>query len=60
MRSSRSWASRSSWWSSALEALLGLCVGCVLFQLMRLGVVPEEICLDCADITRRAQARASS
>ena len=45
----------------ALEALLGLCVGCVLFgQLMRLGVVPEEICLDCADITRRAQARASS
>ena len=45
----------------ALEALLGLCVGCVLFgQLMRLGVVPEEICLDCADITRRVQARASS
>ena len=45
----------------ALESLLGLCVGCVLFgQLMRLGVVPEEVCLDCADITRRAQVRAPS
>lgn len=39
----------------ALESVLGLCVGCTLFSLlMRLGVVPEEICLDCADITRRA------
>ena len=45
----------------ALESLLGLCVGCVLFgQLMRLGVVPEEVCLDCADITRRARVRAPS
>jgi hypothetical protein len=38
----------------ALEAVFGLCVGCKLFSgLMRLGLVPEEICLDCADITRR-------
>ncbi len=38
----------------ALEAVFGLCVGCRLFAgLMRLGLVPEEICLDCADITRR-------
>lgn len=38
----------------ALESVFGLCVGCKLFGgLMRLGLVPEEICLDCADITRR-------
>lgn len=38
----------------ALESIFGLCVGCKLFAvLMRLGLVPEEICLDCADITRR-------
>lgn len=38
----------------ALESVLGLCVGCKLFGgLMRLGLIPEEICLDCADITRR-------
>jgi hypothetical protein len=38
----------------ALEAVLGLCVGCKLFSgLIRLGVVPESVCLECADITRR-------
>ena len=39
-----------------LEAAFGLCVGCRLFAaLMRLGLVPEEVCLDCADITRRRE-----
>jgi hypothetical protein len=38
----------------ALEAILGICVGCRLFGvLMRLGVVPDEICLECADISLR-------
>ncbi|MDN5796991.1 MAG: DUF4395 domain-containing protein [Intrasporangium sp.] len=38
----------------ALEAVFGLCVGCRLFAgLVRLGMVPESICLECADITRR-------
>lgn len=45
----------------ALEAGLGLCVGCKLFGgLMRLGLVPEDICLDCADITRRQRVQAVS
>ena len=38
----------------ALESILGICVGCRAFAvLMRLGVVPEEICLECADISLR-------
>jgi hypothetical protein len=38
----------------ALEASIGLCVGCRVFAvLMKLGLVPEEICLECADISLR-------
>lgn len=41
----------------ALEALAGLCVGCVISGwLMRTGLVPEEICVECADITTRLRA----
>lgn len=37
-----------------LESILGVCVGCTVFGvLMKLGVVPEEICLECADISLR-------
>jgi hypothetical protein len=42
----------------ALEALAGICVGCIVFGwLMRLGLIPESICVDCADITKRAAAK---
>lgn len=38
----------------ALEAVFALCVGCKVFAvLMRLGVIPELVCLDCSDITQR-------
>ena len=40
----------------ALESIFGICVGCILFSgLMRLGVIPEEVCLECADITKRRE-----
>lgn len=40
--------------AATLEAALGFCLGCKIFALlMRVGVIPEEICLDCADISRR-------
>jgi len=42
----------------ALESLAGVCVGCIVFGwLMRLGVIPESVCLECADISRRTTAR---
>ena len=42
----------------ALEAIAGICVGCIVFGwLMRLGLIPESICVDCADITKRAAAK---
>ena len=43
----------------ALESLLGFCVGCALFGgLMKLGLVPEEVCLECADISLRQRVTA--
>lgn len=42
-----------------LEAAFGVCVGCLAFaRLMAIGVVPEQICADCADISRRARVAA--
>jgi hypothetical protein len=37
-----------------LESVGGICVGCMVFQLlMRLRVIPPEVCADCADIWAR-------
>ncbi len=42
----------------ALEAGLGLCVGCLVFSwLMRGGFIPRSVCEECADITLRLSAR---
>lgn len=42
---------------ATLEAALGFCVGCRLFAgLMRLGVIPEETCEACANISLRTAA----
>ena len=35
---------------ASLEAGLGICMGCIIFQgLMRLGIIPERICFECAN-----------
>jgi hypothetical protein len=37
-----------------LESALGICLGCIAFGvLMKLGVVPDEVCAACADISIR-------
>jgi hypothetical protein len=43
---------------SALESLLAYCVGCQIFALaMRAGLIPQSVCLECADVSlRRAPA----
>jgi hypothetical protein len=40
-----------------LEGFLGYCVGCTIFGwLMRLGVVPASVCLECSDLSARYAA----
>ena len=40
--------------AAALESIFAYCVGCKVFALlMRVGVVPESVCLECADISGR-------
>src|ERR1700679_3132663 len=43
--------------AAALEGFLGYCLGCTVFGwLMRRGVIPEKICVECADLSRRYAA----
>lgn len=45
--------------AATLEAALGFCLGCRVFALlMRVGVIPESVCEECADISSRLAARA--
>lgn len=40
--------------AAGLESLAGYCVGCRIFGLlMRAGVIPQEVCAECADISLR-------
>jgi hypothetical protein len=40
--------------AALLESVFAICIGCTVFGLlMRAGVVPDEVCAACADITRR-------
>jgi hypothetical protein len=45
--------------AAGLESLFGYCVGCRLFALLiRAGIVPDRVCLECADIRGRSAAGA--
>jgi Domain of unknown function (DUF4395) len=40
--------------AAALESILALCLGCQVFALlMRAGLVPDEVCAECANIWAR-------
>jgi hypothetical protein len=40
--------------AAGLESIAGYCIGCRVFALlMRFGVIPEDVCRECADISLR-------
>jgi hypothetical protein len=40
--------------AAGLESVFALCIGCKIFGLlMRVGVIPEQVCAQCADIWSR-------
>lgn len=46
---------------ATLESVVGFCAGCWAFgQLMRLGLVPEDTCAACADISLRRRETATA
>ena len=46
--------------AAALESILGYCIGCKIFGLlMRIGVIPDAVCDECADVSRRVRATVS-
>jgi hypothetical protein len=43
--------------AASLEGFLGYCLGCTIFGwLIRAGVVPESVCEECGDLSRRYAA----
>lgn len=47
--------------AASLEAFLGFCLGCWMFaKLVKFGVLPESICRDCADISKRLTRQTSA
>lgn len=46
---------------ASLEAFVGFCAGCFVFaQLMRVGLVPQDTCEACNDISLRSRVPASA
>ena len=40
--------------AALLESVFGICLGCIVFgYLMKAGVIPEEVCVACSDISLR-------
>jgi hypothetical protein len=47
--------------AAGLESIVGYCLGCKVFGLlMRAGVVPESVCVECANISARPRTAVPS
>jgi len=44
--------------AAGLESFFAICLGCIMFgMLMRMGVIPEDICEECSNIHLRSAAK---
>ena len=44
--------------AAGLESFFAICLGCMMFSvLMRLGVIPEDICEECSNIHLRSASK---
>jgi Domain of unknown function (DUF4395) len=47
--------------AAGLESIFAVCLGCQVFSLlMRVGLVPEAVCAECADVRLRLRSAATS
>lgn len=47
--------------AAGLESIFAFCLGCHAFNLlMRMGLIPERVCLECADISARLRANVAA
>jgi Domain of unknown function (DUF4395) len=47
--------------AAGLESIFAYCLGCQVFALlMRVGVIPQAVCAECADISGRLRLRAET
>ncbi len=47
--------------AATLESAFGICLGCIAFgHLMRWGIIPEDVCEECADVSKRYASLGSS
>jgi len=45
---------------ATLESVFAFCVGCRIFAvLMRVGLIPESVCVECANVSRRLERAAT-
>jgi hypothetical protein len=43
--------------AATLESVFAICLGCMVFgQLMKVGLIPDDVCAECNDISRRLAA----
>ena len=47
--------------AAGLESIFAVCLGCIVFgQLMRAGIIPDDVCDECNNFTLRAGANSSA